>query len=129
MMKILHKLKADLVGHHFFKNGWMVGMLAFLIITNLILIFMSITRIHQIDVSIPLRFTSIANFDQLGKWFQLYDIVVISFVTSVINTILALLSYKKSRLASIFLISVAILVSLQSIAVLYGLTSINYGLN
>lgn len=107
----------------------MTGLFAFLIFTNLILIILSFSRIRQTDVPIPIRFTSIANFDQLGKWYQLYEVAAISLVVAVINSTLALLSFKKSRLASIFLMVVAVLVSLQAIAITYGLTSINYGLS
>lgn len=128
-MKFIQNLKAQLVGHHFFKNGWMVGFFSLLILTNLILVVLALTRINQTDVPIPLRFTSIANFDQLGKWYQLYEVAIISLVVMIVNSSLALLSFKKSRLASIFLMVVAILVNLEAIAILYGLTSINYGLN
>lgn len=128
-MKLIKNLKSQLIGHHFFKNGWMVGFLSFLLLTNLILITLALLRVSQTDVPIPLRFTSIANFDQLGKWYQLYEIVIASLVVMIINSLLALLSFKKSRLASIFLMTVAILVNLEAIAILYGLTSINYGLN
>lgn len=128
-MKPLQNLKSWVADHHFFKNGWMTGLFAFLIFTNLILIILSFSRIRQTDVPIPIRFTSIANFDQLGKWYQLYEVAAISLVVAVINSTLALLSFKKSRLASIFLMVVAVLVSLQAIAITYGLTSINYGLS
>lgn len=128
-MKPLQNLKSWVADHHFFKNGWMVGLFAFLIFTNLILVILSVSRIRQTDVPIPIRFTSIANFDQLGKWYQLYEVAAISLVVAVINSTLALLSFKKSRLASIFLMVVAVLVSLQAIAITYGLTSINYGIS
>lgn len=128
-MKRLNNLKRELTGHSFFKNSGYVmllvanaGLLAFTI-------FWSLLHIHKTDLQVPVRYTSLANFDQLGGWFQLYDLVLISAIVLVANTLLAIVCYKRNRVMSLFLLLSSLMVSILALAILLGFTTINYGAN
>jgi uncharacterized membrane protein len=113
--------------HQLFRDN--VLMLAVLINVALLLglLFWSITHIRPTELSVPIRFTSFANFDILGKWYQLYELFVIGLLVFMINLGLALVAHSKSRLASAALIGVSIVVSLVCFGMLVGFTAINFG--
>lgn len=77
----------------------------------------------------PVRFTSLANFDQLGGWYQLYDLVIIAVLAFVANLFLAIVSYRRNRVMSLFLLISSIMVAILALAILLGFTTINYGTN
>lgn len=110
-----------------FKDGWMVGFLVLIGLINVFSIVWSLTHIHRTQIQVPIRYTSLANFDQLAPWYQLYSIAAISLLVLIINLILATLTYSKSRLLSIFVIMITLMVAIYSAAVAIGFTAINYG--
>lgn len=102
--------------------------LLFLLVSGLIfLVIWSLTHIHVTDIDVPIRFTSLTNFDELGKWYQLYEIPAIAIIVSIINVFFATLLHKKNRIISIFLIITALMVVILAIAILLGFTAIKYG--
>lgn len=128
-MKRLNNLKRELSSHAFFNNHWYV----LLLITNAVIlaftVFWSLMRIHRTDLQVPVRFTSLANFDQLGGWYQLYDLVIIAVLAFVANLFLAIVCYRRNRVMSLFLLISSIMVAILALAILLGFTTINYGTN
>ncbi len=128
-MKRLNNLKHELTGHSFFKNSWYVtllvvnaGLLAFTV-------FWSLVHIHKTDLQVPVRYTSLANFDQLGSWRQLYDLAIIATLVMIANTLLAIVCYKRNRVMSLFLLLSSLMVAILALVILLGFTTINYGAN
>lgn len=111
----------------FFKDGWLIGIVVLIIAGNAFLIIWSITHIYKVNIDLPVRFTSLSNFDQLGPWYQLYDIAAIAAIVSIMNIFLATLLHKKNRILSIFLAISALMVVILAIAILLGFTVIKYG--
>ena len=113
--------------HRFFNDGWIVGLLILNFGINAFTVIWSLTHIHQSDILVPVRYTSLANFDILGRWYQLYYVVVASVIILMVNTILGVASYKRSRMISIFLLLVAAMVAALAAAIILGFTAVNYG--
>jgi hypothetical protein len=126
-MKFFHKIQQELKGQKFFRDSWLLGLLVPLIIGLVFLVFWSATHVHATDIDVPIRFTSLTNFDELGRWYQLYEITAIAVIASAINTFFAVLLYKKNRILSIFLLITALMVVVLAIAILLGFTAIKYG--
>lgn len=125
-MSFLHKTRQYLNQHSFFQDSWVISFLVGGIIVIAFQLVWSFSHIHQTDLPIPVHFTSLQNFE-LGNWYELYELVIISAVTFVINLVLGLLLYKKSRLVAIFLLFISLLVAILSTAILFGFTAVNYG--
>lgn len=126
-MNTLAKIQKDLTDQKFFKDGWLLGLLGLIVAGNLFLIVWSATHIRQASIELPVRFTSLSNFDQLGPWYQLYEISIIALVITLINIFLAVLLYKKNRILSIFVTITTLMVVVLAIAILLGFTVIKYG--
>ncbi|MFI5240766.1 MAG: hypothetical protein ACHQUB_03605 [Candidatus Saccharimonadia bacterium] len=82
--------------------------LGFNIVTLLIMIF----RLHPTNFSIPVHYSSIGGFDQLGPWYQTYWIAGFGFMVTLCNTALAAYGFGKSRIASFYLLTGAFVVAL-----------------
>ena len=91
------------------------------------LLFWSFSNIKPTELAVPIRFTSFANFDVLGKWYQLYQLFAMAAFTFGMNLVLALVAHSKYRFLSAALLSISIVVSIVCIAMLVGFTAINYG--
>jgi len=89
----------------------------------------ALTHIHKTEMPMPVRYTSLANFDRLGKWYELYYPVAASFIILVVNFTLATFCYPKNKVISLFLMLVALTVAILMVAITFGFTSINYGIS
>ncbi len=126
-MNFFRKLNKELKDQKLFRDNWFLVLLFLLVSGIVFLIVWSVTHIHATDIDVPIRFTSLTNFDELGKWYQLYEIPVIAILVSVINVFFAALLHKKNRIISTFLIITALMVVVLAIAILLGFTAIKYG--
>ena len=128
-MNIFQKLKKDLTSQNFFRDSWLVVLMIIILIGNAFIVIWSATHIKNIGIDIPVRFTSLSNFDQLGVWYSLYEIAAISLVITLINLFLAVILHKKNRILSIFLTITTLMIVVLAIAILLGFTVIKYGTN
>ena len=128
-MNIFQKLKKDLTSQNFFRDSWLVVLMIIILIGNAFIVVWSATHIKNIGIDIPVRFTSLSNFDQLGTWYSLYEIAAISLVITLINLFLAVILHKKNRILSIFLTITTLMIVVLAIAILLGFTVIKYGTN
>jgi hypothetical protein len=128
-MNIFQKLNKDLKTQNFFRDSWLVVLMIIILIGNAFIVIWSATHIKNIGIDIPVRFTSLSNFDQLGIWYSLYEIAAISLVITLINLFLAIILHKKNRILSIFLTITTLMIVILAIAILLGFTVIKYGTN
>ena len=112
-----------------YKDGWFLNLCLMTLIVVLFNVLWALLNIKQTPIQIPIRFSSLTNFDQLGSWYQLYEIPVITVLIALANFALANLLHKKNRLISIFLMMAALMCAILSTAILVGFTVINYGTN
>ena len=128
-MKFTKSIQTELKSQKMFHDGWLVGILVALAGGLVFMIGWSITHVQRSDIELPVRFTSLSNFDQLGLWYRLYEITGIAAIIVGVNLFLALLLYRKNRILSIFLLVVSLMVVILAIAILLGFTVIKYGAN
>ncbi|MBA3679359.1 hypothetical protein H0W80_04200 [Candidatus Saccharibacteria bacterium] len=128
-MSTIAKIKKELTSQKFFKDGWFLGLLTLIVFGNIFIVGWSLTHIRFTSIELPVRFTSLSNFDQLGAWYRLYEIAAISIFITIINIFLAVLLYRKNRILSIFLTITTLMVVILATAILLGFTVIKYGTN
>ncbi len=122
------KLNLDsLRQHRFFSDGWIGGLLLINVALNSFVVIWSIIHVHRSDILVPIRYTSLANFDTLGHWYQLYFIAAASVIIFIVNATLGVVGYRRSRMTSIFLLLVSAMVAALAIAIILGFTAVNYG--
>ncbi len=126
-MKALTRLQTELRGNKVLKDGWLLALLLLNAAALLFLVVWSVTHIHRTEIQVPIRFSSLTNFDLLGDWYQLYEITIIGVLVSAANTFFAFLIHRRNRLMSIFLAMVSLMVLVLACAILIGFTAINYG--
>lgn len=113
--------------HRLFNDGWMVSLLFVSVGLNSFAVLWSLLHFHHSDILVPVRYTSLANFDQLGSWYQLYYVAAISVIILIVNSALAVAAYRRSRMISIYLAIASIMVAILAVAIVLGFSSINYG--
>ncbi len=112
-----------------YKDGWFLSLCIFTLVVLLFNLAWALINIKQTQIQIPIRFSSLTNFDQLGNWYQLYELPIMAFLIGAANFALANLLHKKNRLVSIFLMMAALICAILATAILIGFTVINYGTN
>ncbi|MBI2798269.1 hypothetical protein HYX70_03155 [Candidatus Saccharibacteria bacterium] len=126
-MKAITRLKVELGGNKVFKDGWLLAILVLNAVFLVFLVGWSLTHIRSTEIQVPIRFSSLTNFDLLGDWYQLYEITAIGVLIFAINTFFAFLIHKRNRLMSIFLSLVSLMALVLACAILIGFTAVNYG--
>ena len=110
-----------------YKDGWFLSLCILTLLVLLFNLIWALLNVKQTQIQIPVRFSSLSNFDQLGNWYQLYELPLMAFLIAGANFALANLLHKKNRLLSIFLMMAALICAILATAILIGFTVINYG--
>lgn len=126
-MEKASKTKTQITSRSIRKDGWFLSLCLLTLLVVLFNILWSLLNIKQTQIQIPVRFSSLTNFDQLGNWYQLYEIPIITIIIALGNFALANLLHKKNRLISVFLMMAALMCAILATAILIGFTAINYG--
>lgn len=128
-MEKASKTKTQITSRSIYKDGWFLSLCILTLLVVLFNVVWALLNIKQTAIQIPVRFSSLTNFDQLGSWYQLYEIPVIVVMIALANFGLANLLHKKNRLVSVFLMMAALMCAILATAILIGFTVINYGTN
>jgi uncharacterized BrkB/YihY/UPF0761 family membrane protein len=126
-MKPRAKSKVQIASRSIYKDGWFLGLCVLTVAVVIFNIIWALSNVKQTEIQIPIRYSSLTNFDQLGNWYQLYEIPIIAAIIAAANFALANLLHRRNRLVSIFLMMVALMCAILSTAILIGFTVINYG--
>jgi len=126
-MKPQAKSKTQIASRSIYKDGWFLGLCVLTLAVVIFNVIWALSNIKQTEIQIPIRFSSLTNFDQLGNWYQLYEIPIIAALIAAANFALANLLHRRNRLVSIFLMMVALMCAILATAILMGFTVINYG--
>ncbi|MSR68239.1 hypothetical protein EXS66_00435 [Candidatus Saccharibacteria bacterium] len=121
--------KLQIASHSIYKDGWFLSLCMLTLGVVLFNIIWALINIKQTQVQIPVRFSSLTNFDQLGSWYHLYEIPIIAVLVPLANFALANLLHSRNRLISIFLMMAGLMCAILATAILIGFTVINYGTN
>lgn len=119
--------KNKAIGQSIYKDSWFLSLSVMTLAVLIFCIAWSLISIKQTEVQIPIRFSSLTNFDRLGNWYQLYEIPIIALVIASANFILASYLHKRNRLISIFIMLSALMCCILATALIIAFTYINYG--
>ncbi len=126
-MKDKDKSRMPITSQSIYKDGSFLTLCLLTIGVVLFNIIWALLYIKQTQVQIPIRFSSLTNFDLLGSWYQLYEIPIIAVLIAGANFALANLLHRRNRLVSVLLMLVALMCAILATAILVGFTVINYG--
>lgn len=126
-MKEPEKVKKQITSQTIYKDGWFLGLSVLTFVIVIFCLVWGLTHIKQTEIQIPIRFSSLTNFDQLGAWYQLYEIPAIAMIIATANFVLANALHRRNRLVSIFLMMSALMAAILATIILISFTVINYG--
>lgn len=109
------------------RNNWIVSLVGLLAILNVGLIIYMATQLQPVQSSLPVRFTSFANFDRLGSWWQLFFLPFASVLISSFNVFLAQGIYRRSRITSVMLIVASLALTLLAAQIATFFIGVSYG--
>ena len=75
-------------------------------------IIIMLVRLHPTTFPVPIHYSSLVGFDQLGPWYEPYRITVFSVVVTGVNTALAAYGFGRSRITSFYLLIGSFVVAL-----------------
>ncbi|HSX14555.1 MAG TPA: hypothetical protein VLE72_01425 [Candidatus Saccharimonadales bacterium] len=118
-----HKFQ-QIRSHRFFSDRLSVTIL----VLNLALVGITMTvlliRVRPTSVPVPVHYSSLVGFEQLGPWWQLYGIGLFAIGAVITNTALAMASFTRSRITSFFLMSGAFVVAIFSLIISLAITAV-----
>jgi hypothetical protein len=99
-----------------------------LVISSLVINFLAITilvlKLHPLDYQVPIHYSSINGFDQLGAWYRPFYIAGFSLAVTIVNTILAIRSFGRSRVAAFYLLLGSVVVGIFCLIICNAFSSI-----
>lgn len=91
-------------GQRFFQDHLSLALILSALGLNLTVLIVMLVRLHPTNFAVPIHYSSLGGFDQLGPWYEAYRIAVFGFAITIINTLLAAYSFGRSRIASFYLL-------------------------
>jgi hypothetical protein len=104
-------------GQRFFQDRLSLAILIPTVALNVITLLVMVTRLHPTGFDVPVHYSSLSGFDALGPWYQIYNIGVFGLVVTVANTLIAQMSFGRSRITSFFLLTGSFVVALFSLII------------
>jgi hypothetical protein len=113
----LLKRLADVRGSRFFHDRLSVSLVIAALAIDTVAIAQALLHLHITDIGIPVRYSTLRGFYMLGPWYFPLELAAFSLLVTLINTAFAYSSYMRSRLASFFLLSGAVVVAVFGLIV------------
>lgn len=104
-----------------FKDKLFSTFLVLSLLALLAVITVLVVSVRPKAVVVPLRYSTLQGFDALGGWYRLYIYGIFSLLVSLGNTLLAVLLYQKSRIASFFLVLGTLVVNVFTLVIILTL--------
>lgn len=101
-----------LIQQRFFSDRLSWSILGPTLFLNVLTFVILLIRLHPSDGLIPVHYSSLYGYDQLGPWYQTYNIALFSLGVTAVNTLLASASFSRSRITSFFLLTGSFVVAL-----------------
>ncbi len=104
---------AALKEQRFFRDRLSVILLVISLSLNALTLALLVAKVRPTEFPVPVRYSSLeGGFNSLGPWYQIYSLGVVGLGVTILNTILAIESFNRSRIASFFLMVGALVVAL-----------------
>jgi len=102
-----------------------VGLIVSSLILNGLTLIILLVKLHPLDYQVPIHYSSLTGFDQLGSWYQPYVIGFFGLGVTLANTALAVRSFGRSRVASFYLLLGAVVVSIFCLIIANAFSSVS----
>lgn len=102
-----------------------VGLIVASLILNALTLVVLVIKLHPLDYQVPIHYSSLNGFDQLGSWYQPYVIAFFGLAVTVVNAALALRSFGRSRVASFYLLLGAVVVGVFCLIIANAFSSVS----
>ncbi|HSH31618.1 MAG TPA: hypothetical protein VK963_03050 [Candidatus Saccharimonadales bacterium] len=96
----------------FFQDRLSLAILVPTLCLNLVTLLIMLLKLRPAGFEVPVRYSSLVGFDQLGPWYGTYRIGLFGLVVTLVNTTLAAMAFGSSRVTSFFLTTGAFVVAL-----------------
>lgn len=106
-----------------FQDRLFIIFLGLSVLVCIAIVCILIAGVRPKDVVVPLQYSTVQGFDELGAWWRLYGYGLFSIAVTLGNTILASILYQKSRIASFFLVIGTLAVNVFELVILLVLIS------
>jgi len=101
------------------QNNWLLGVLMIVLLINITISVLIVTQIQPVSAPVPIRYTTLTAFDRLGSWQELYVLPAASWIIFITNTLLAQITYRRSRITSFMLVLASLGMSLVALQILW----------
>ncbi len=103
---------SEVLSRRFFHDRMSMAVLSVALGVNAVNLISLMLRMRPTDSLVPVHFSSFTLFDRLGPWYFPFEIVMVTILITVVNSLFAYHSFTRSRLASFFLLVTAVVVSI-----------------
>lgn len=83
-----------------------------------------LVRVRPTSFPVPVHYTTLGGFDTLGSWYQPILSALYATILVLANLVLSYLSYRRSRMASFFLLAGAAVLALFSLIITNAFSSL-----
>lgn len=120
---IIERPLAFLKQQRIFRDKFLRWFLALALILMLAVIVLLVVRLRPSDFVVPLGFMTGVGFTGTGQWYRIYNYGLFSILVTITNSVLAMAMLEKSRIASFFLITGAVIANIFTLVVTFTLLS------
>ena len=82
-------------------------------------------KLQPLDYEVPIHYSSLVGFDQLGPWYQLYSLAAFASGVTIVNTALAIRSFGRSRVSAFYLLLGSGVVALFSLIIALAFSAVS----
>ncbi|HSX41355.1 MAG TPA: hypothetical protein VLF21_01840 [Candidatus Saccharimonadales bacterium] len=98
--------------HPMMSDRISVPVLGAAVVLNICNLLVLIFRVHRATYPVPVHYSSLVGFDQVGSWLAIWRIGLFALAVTLINGVLAAKAFQRNRLASFFLLLGSVVVGL-----------------
>jgi hypothetical protein len=121
--KLLQRVR-DVRASRFLADRLSLGLIIAALILNGVAFAVLVTHVRPTEIPVPTHYSSLRNFDALGPWYFPFEVAAFGLAVTAANVVFAYSSYTRSRLASFFLLSGAVVVAIFSLIIANALGSV-----
>lgn len=101
----------DLRQDRFFADRLSMVLVVVAFIINSLNWLLLVLKLHVTDIPVPVHYSTLSGFDELGRWYDHYSIGVFAVAATLINLVLARQSFSRSRISSFYLLMGSVVVA------------------
>lgn len=124
----LRRILGDRITHirttRFFNDRLSLSIMVLALAFNALTFAVVIAKLRPTDLPIPVHYSSLSGYDQLGAWYQGYLNAAYATILTLVNLVLAYRSFNRSRITSFFLLVGAVVAAMFCLIITNALTAL-----